>query len=168
MDSQNIQSLGVIAGSRELPLLISREARRQSMPRIVAVAFRDETSPEIESVADEVEWLRVGQLAKLIKAFSSRDVRHCVMAGQIAPKKLFEFRPDLKTAAMLFRLKERNAHTIFGAIGDELAKGGVELIEATPWLGQVMPGPDFHLGPRSKCVWVMKLTVRRLITSLLI
>jgi len=148
MDSQNIQSLGIIAGSRELPLLIAREARRQGVPRIVAVAFRDETSPEIESVADEVEWLRVGQLAKLIKAFSSRDVRHCVMAGQIAPKKLFEFRPDLKTAAMLFRLKERNAHTIFGAIGDELAKGGVELIEATPWLGQVMPGPDFHLGPK--------------------
>jgi len=112
------------------------------------VAFRDETSPEIESVADEVEWLRVGQLAKLIKAFSSRDIRHCVMAGQIAPKNLFEFRPDLKTAAMLFRLKERNAHTIFGAIGDELAKGGVELIEAIPWLGQVMPGPDFHLGPK--------------------
>ena len=129
MDSQNIQSLGIIAGSRELPLLISREARRQGVPHIVAVAFRDETSPEIESVADEVEWLRVGQLAKLIKAFSSRDVRHCVMAGQIAPKNLFEFRPDLKTAAMLFRLKERNAHTIFGAIGDELAKGGVELIE---------------------------------------
>ena len=60
MDSQNIQSLGVIAGSRELPLLISREARRQGVRRIVAVAFRDETSPEIESVADEVEWLRVG------------------------------------------------------------------------------------------------------------
>ena len=148
VDSSNIQSLGIIAGSRELPLLIAREARRQGVPRIVAVAFRDETSPEIESVADEVEWLRVGQLAKLIKAFSSRDVRHCVMAGQIAPRNLFEFRPDLKTAAMLFRLKERNAHTIFGAIGDELAKGGVELIEAIPWLGQAMPGPDFHLGPK--------------------
>ena len=121
--------------------------RRQGVPRIVAVAFRDETSPEIESVADEVEWLRVGQLAKLIKAFNRRDIRHCVMAGQIAPKNLFEFRPDLKTAAMLFRLKERNAHTIFGAIGDELAKGGVELIEAIQWLGQAMPGPDFRLGP---------------------
>ena len=148
MDTSNIQSLGIIAGNRELPLLIAREARRQGMPHIVAVAFQDETSPEIESVADEVEWLRVGQLAKLIKAFANRDVRHCVMAGQIAPKNLFEFRPDLKTAAMLFRLKERNAHTIFGAIGDELAKGGVELIEAIPWLGQAMPGPNFQFGSK--------------------
>ena len=147
VNTSSIQSLGIIAGSRELPLLIAREARRLGMSKIVAVAFQGETSPEIEEVADEVVWLRVGQLAKLIKAFSSRDVQHCVMAGQIAPKNLFEFRPDLKTAAMLFRLKERNAHTIFGAIGDELAKGGVELVEAIPWLGQVMPGPDFRLGP---------------------
>ena len=128
--------------------MIAREARRLGMPRIVAVAFHNETSPEIEEVADEVEWLRVGQLSKLIKAFSNRDVSHCVMAGQIAPKNLFDFRPDLKTAAMLFRLKERNAHTIFGAIGDELAKGGVTLIDALPWLGQAMPGEGFHLGPK--------------------
>jgi len=146
VDLTSIQSLGVIAGSRGLPLIIAREARRLGMLKIVAVAFHGETSPEIEEVADEVIWLRVGQLAKLIKAFSSRDVRHCVMAGQIAPKNLFEFRPDLKTAAMLFRLKERNAHTIFGAIGDELAKSDVELIEAIPWLGQAMPGPEFQLG----------------------
>ena len=95
VDTSSIQSLGIIAGSRELPLLIAREARRLGMSKIVAVAFQGETSPEIEEVADEVVWLRVGQLAKLIKAFSSRDVRHCVMAGQIAPKALFEFRPDL-------------------------------------------------------------------------
>mgnify|MGYP001224703040 FL=1 len=102
VDTSSIQSLGIIAGSRELPLLIAREARRLGMSKIVAVAFQGETSPEIDEVADEVVWVRVGQLAKLIKAFSSRDVQHCVMAGQIAPKNLFEFRPDLKTAAMLF------------------------------------------------------------------
>jgi DUF1009 family protein len=49
---------------------------------------------------------------------------------------------------MLFRLKEKNAHTIFGAIGDELKKDGVELIEATPWLKPLMPSHGFHLGPK--------------------
>ena len=48
---------------------------------------------------------------------------------------------------LLFRLKERNAHTIFGAIADELKKDGVDLIEATPWLKPLMPGPGFRLGP---------------------
>ena len=49
---------------------------------------------------------------------------------------------------MLFRsLKEKNAHTIFGAIAEELQKEGVELIEATPWLTPLMPGDGFRLGP---------------------
>jgi DUF1009 family protein len=70
------------------------------------------------------------------------------MVGQIAPKNLFDLRPDLRTLALLFRLKEKNAHTIFGAIADELKKDGVELIEATPWLAPLMPGQDFQLGPK--------------------
>jgi DUF1009 family protein len=70
------------------------------------------------------------------------------MAGQIAPKNLYDIRPDLRAMALLFKLKERNAHSIFGAIADELKKDGVELIEATPWLQPLMPGPGFLLGPK--------------------
>ena len=68
------------------------------------------------------------------------------MLGQIAPKNLFDVRPDLRAMGVLFRLKEKNAHTIFGAIAGELHKDGVELIEATPWLTSLMPGTGFHLG----------------------
>jgi hypothetical protein len=70
------------------------------------------------------------------------------MVGQIAPKNLYDLRPDLRAIGMLFRLKEKNAHTIFGAIADELKKDGVELIDATPWLAPLMPSGDFQLGPK--------------------
>jgi hypothetical protein len=49
---------------------------------------------------------------------------------------------------MFMRLKEKNAHTIFGAVADELKKDGVELIEATPWLAPLMPQTRFELGPK--------------------
>jgi DUF1009 family protein len=45
-------------------------------------------------------------------------------------------------------LREKNAHTVFGAIADELKREGVELIEATPWLKPLMPGTGFQLGPK--------------------
>jgi hypothetical protein len=70
------------------------------------------------------------------------------MAGQIAPRNLYEVRPDLRAMGLLFRLKEKNAHTIFSAIADELKKDGVDLIEATPWLEPLMPGNGFLLGPK--------------------
>src|SRR5664280_1713081 len=133
-----IESLGIIAGNRSLPLLFAKEARRQGVKRLVAVASEAETDPTLASLVDDIVWLRVGQLSKMIAAFTDRDVKHCVMTGQIAPKNLFDIRPDLRALGLLLRLRERNAHTVFGAIADELQREGVKLIEATPWLKPLM------------------------------
>jgi hypothetical protein len=84
----------------------------------------------------------------MISAFTSRGITQCVMAGQIAPKNLFDLRPDLRAMGVLLRLKEKNAHTLFGAVAEELSKDGVELIAATPWLAPLMPQAGFALGPR--------------------
>ncbi len=145
---ETIQSLGMIAGNRSLPLELARHARAAGVKRLVAVAFENETNPELAKLVDEIIWLKVGQLSKMISAFADRQISHCVMVGQIAPKNLFDLRPDFRAVAMLLKLKEKNAHTIFGAIADELKKDGVELIEATPWLKPLMPGTDFFLGPK--------------------
>jgi len=141
-------TLGIIAGNRSLPLLLAREARRQGVKRLVAVAVEGETDPALASLVDEIVWLRVGQLSRMIAAFTARGVKQCVMAGQISPRNLFDLRPDLRAMGLLLRLRERNAHTIFGAIAEELKRDGVELIEATPWLAPLMPGVGFQLGPR--------------------
>lgn len=140
-------ALGIIAGNRSLPLLLAKQARQMGVRKLVAVGFENETDPQLASLVDEIVWLRVGQLSKMISAFTDRKVSQCVMVGQIAPKNLFDLRPDLRAVGMLFRLKEKNAHTIFGAIADELKKDGVELVQATPWLQPLMPGPGFSLGP---------------------
>ncbi|MBM3836008.1 MAG: LpxI family protein [Verrucomicrobia bacterium] len=116
--------------------------------RLVAVAFEGETSSELASLVDEIVWLKVGQLSRLIQTFKKRGVSQCVMAGQIAPKNLFDLRPDLRAVTMLFKLKEKNAHSLFGAIANELRKDGIELIEATPWLKPLMPGPAWCVGPK--------------------
>ena len=146
--TNGIETVGLIAGNRSLPMVFARLARRQGIKRLVAIGFEGETDPALRGLVDEMIWLKVGQLSKLIAAFTARGIKHCVMAGQIAPKNLYDFRPDLRALGVLLRLKERNAHSIFGAIADELKKDGVELIEATPWLRPMMPGPNFRLGPR--------------------
>jgi DUF1009 family protein len=142
------ESIGLIAGSRSLPLDFARLARAAGVRRIVACAAEGEADPALAGLVDDIVWLNVGQLGKMISAFTSRGVKQCVMAGQVAPKNLFDLRPDLRAMGVLLRLKEKNAHTIFGAIADELKKDGVELIEATPWLAPLMPQNDFHLGPK--------------------
>jgi DUF1009 family protein len=129
-------------------LLFARQARALGVKRLVAVAFEGETHADLAKLVDDIVWLKIGQLSKMIAAFTDRGVRQCVMLGQIAPKNLFDLRPDLRTMALLLKLKEKNARTIFGAIADELRKDGVKLVEAAPWLKALMPGAGFHLGPK--------------------
>src|ERR1051325_4848268 len=143
-----LRTLGIIAGSGALPRLLAQQARQMGVQRLVAVGFENETERELGDLVDKLVWVRVGQLSKLISAFTDNGVQHCVMAGQVAPKNLFDLRPDLRAMALLFKLKEKNAHTIFGAIAEELKRDGVELIEATPWLQPLMPGAGFQLGPQ--------------------
>ncbi|HYV30731.1 MAG TPA: UDP-2,3-diacylglucosamine diphosphatase LpxI [Candidatus Binatia bacterium] len=146
--SPPLENCGIIAGSRSLPLLFARQARSMGIRRLVAVAFEKETDPQLASLVDQIIWIKVGQLSKLIAAFKENGVQRCVMLGQIAPQNLFEVRPDLRALGLLLRLKAKNAHTLFGAIADELKKEGVELIAATPWLTPLMPGEGFRLGPK--------------------
>src|SRR5208283_2200476 len=142
------ESIGLIAGNRSLPLEFARLARAAGIRRIIAAAAEGETDPALATLVDDIVWLKVGQLGKMISAFTSRGVKQVVMLGQIAPKNLFDFRPDLRAMGVFMRLKEKNAHTIFGAIAEELKKDGVELIEATPWLAPLMPQTGFELGPK--------------------
>jgi UDP-2,3-diacylglucosamine hydrolase len=139
-------TLGLIAGGLSLPLEMVPLLRKAGAQKLVVVAFEGETDPALENMVDEMTWLRVGQLSKMIRYFKSHGVTQCIMAGRIAPKNLFDVKPDLRAAALLFRLKEKNAHTIFGGIGDELKRDGIHLISAVPWIEDIMPVEGFSLG----------------------
>lgn len=139
-------TLGIIAGRGSLPFEIARRARKAGVRRLVIVGFEGETHAELQDLADAMTCIKVGQLSKLIAYFKQHQIDQCVMGGQVTPSGLFHLRPDFRTAALLFRLKERNAHTLFGGLADELQKDGITLIEATPWLQDLMPETGFRLG----------------------
>ncbi len=133
-------SLGMIAGNRRFPQIFAQEARRSGVQQLVAVAFEGETEPAIESYVDHVEWMKLGQLGKLVEAFQRNQIQEVVMVGQIAPKNLFaSLRLDLRMTMLLARLKKKNAETILGAIGEELAKDGLRLVSHAKFLERLIP-----------------------------
>src|SRR5471032_586542 len=146
--SPQLDSLGIIAGNGRYPILLAEAARARGVKRIAIVGFSGETAAEVEKLADNYTKLRVGQLGGLCNYFREQKVAQAIMAGQIAPGNLFDLRPDMKALVLLARLKERNAESIFGAIADELAKAGVELLPATTFLEDALPEPGHIAGPK--------------------
>jgi DUF1009 family protein len=140
MDQNNLPTeIAIIAGKGAYPRLLAESARTQGVTRVVAVAFKKETDRIIETVADEVRWIHIGQLGHMLEALKAMGTKHAVMAGQITPTHLFRVRMDSKLIEVLRRLPERNADTIFKAIGEELSACGVELLPASSFMEAHMP-----------------------------
>ena len=137
--TQPVGELVLIAGRGDYPLLLARSARQQGVRRIVAIAFRHETSRAIAACVVAVRWIYLGQLQAVYDAFGDTGIRHAVMAGQITPTHLFSLRFDRAAMALLGRLKERNAHTIFGGFCDELKARGIDLLPAYLFMEAAMP-----------------------------
>jgi len=140
--------LGIIAGNGVYPRLVADSARKAGAKKIIAAAFTGETDSALAQHVDVIEWLRVGQLSRLLKFFREQKIHHAIMAGQIAPKNLFDLRPDWKALLVLAKLKQRNAESIFVAIADELAKVDVELLPATSFLEDCLAPRGLIVGPK--------------------
>lgn len=111
-------------------------------------AFEGETAESTTSAANDVVWLKVGQLGKLLTAARKSKARVAMMAGQIAPKNLFDLRPDLKALMLLAKLRRRNAETLFGEIANQLAQVEVKLLDATTFLDYHMASSGHIAGPK--------------------
>ena len=138
----------MISGNGIYPETFATAARKHAPGvRLVVAAFEGETKSELSDLVDAHGWFRVGQLGKMLKFFKKEGVKEAVMVGQIAPRNLFDLVPDMRTLVMLGRLKERNAETLFNAVGEEMAKDGVTLLPATTFLDDLLPAPGQICGP---------------------
>ena len=130
--------LVLIAGQGTYPILLAQRARSADIP-IRLIELGEETSEKLVDSFPQNERtiIKVGQVGKLLKELKKFNAGYAVMAGQVTPGKLFRgLQPDLKAVRMLAGLKRKNAETIFGAIGDEIEKSGVHLLDGRVFMDE--------------------------------
>ncbi|NOU36337.1 MAG: LpxI family protein [Kiritimatiellaceae bacterium] len=132
------ETLALIAGRDDYPLRLACAARSRGVKRIIAIAFKGETSRGIAQVADEVIWLRVG-LGPMLDVLKTCGARHAVMAGQISPANIFRLGLDRALLELLKSLPVKNAHTVLGGITAEIEKTGVKVLPASSFMQDYMP-----------------------------
>jgi DUF1009 family protein len=132
------RTVALIAGQGLYPVLLAERARKAGIS-IRLIELKGETSSDLVASFAENDraTVKVGQVGKLLKELKGLNAGYAVMAGQVTPGKLFKgLHPDLKAVRMLASLERKNAETIFGAIGDEIEKAGVHLLDARVFMDE--------------------------------
>ncbi|MGH7442229.1 MAG: LpxI family protein, partial [bacterium] len=136
------ETVGLIAGNRNLPFLWARRARAAGY-RVAALGFREETDPRLALEVDAFESVSLGELGKLLKFFKGQGAKRAVMQGQIQHKQIYKnVRADWRAKWLLAKqallVRDFRTEAILGSIARELESHGVRLEPATwlmePWL----------------------------------
>jgi hypothetical protein len=142
------ENIGLIAGKGQFPLLFARAARDRGA-RIIAAAHRGETEPALAELVDEIHWIYVGQLGKIIRLFQTAGVRRAVMAGGISRGRLFrDFRPDFRALSVVRRAGAGKDDRLLQAVAAELESEGITVAPSTLFLDDLL-APVGKLGKRS-------------------
>jgi DUF1009 family protein len=142
--------VALIAGQGIYPQLVARSARQAGVA-LRLIAFEGETSLDLVASfpQDERHTVHVGQVGKTLRLLERMGAGYALMAGQVTPRRLFDgLRPDLKAAQILFKLKRRNAETIFGAVAGEIEALGIRLLDARSFLDDQLAEPGCMTGGR--------------------
>jgi len=130
-------SIGIIAGGGQFPILAAESARRQGF-HVVAVAHEGDTDPALADAADKITWVKLGQLGKIISVFKKEGVKKALMAGSISKGNMFKARPDLKGIALISRLAILHDDGILRAVASELSREGIEIVTSTHYLPDLL------------------------------
>jgi len=132
--------IGLIAGNRRFPILFAQAARQKGYS-VVAVAIKGDTSACLKKCVDKIYWLGLGDFSRLFEIFKAEGISKIAMAGQISPHRLFskEVERDCRLQELLGRIKDKKADTIFGEIARILEGEGLELINSTIFLEDLLP-----------------------------
>src|SRR6266581_3191226 len=126
-----METIGLIAGNRDLPFLFARQAKKAGY-KVAAIAFTEETDKKLAKEVDAIEFISLGQLGKLLSFFKKHNVKRAVMHGQIKHSRIYsKIKPDWRAALLLLKVRNFRTEGILGAIAAELAGHGVHLQPAT-------------------------------------
>ena len=142
-----MSSLGLIAGNGVFPLEVAAAARRRGI-KLIALAHQGETTPELEAQVDQLTWIKVGELQKIIDVLKTAGVEHAAMAGGISRARLTDsFAPDERAMKMLASITRWSDDAVLRAITREIESEGIPVIDPVPMMEDAIAKPGLMAGP---------------------
>jgi DUF1009 family protein len=125
----------VIAGAGTFPLHVAEAAKRQGF-RVVAIGLAGWADASLARCADVYEEVSIGELGRLLERLQAHHVQQAVMAGKVTKDVLFDARTrfDAEALSIVQRATSFSVNSLLGAIGERLAKQGIQLLDSSTFL----------------------------------
>ena len=142
-------SIGLIAGSGELPLHFAQQARKKGY-RLLTVGIKEAASRRLESLSGEMIWISSGQLGALLSFFKKQRVKKTVMLGKIQHSQHFKnLKLDWKALSIWAGLKNRSGEALLTAVAGELAKNGTKVLDSRTLMDGLLAKRGWLTGEKS-------------------
>ncbi len=140
--------LGLIAGNGVFPLEVAAGARKRGI-KVIAIAHINESDRALDGVADEVTWIKVGELQKIIDTFKNAGVSEAAMAGGISRARLKDsFAPDARALTMLAGIGRFSDDAVLRGVAREVEREGIAMIDPVPMIEHWLAPAGIAGGPQ--------------------
>ena len=123
--------IGLIAGGGQFPLLFSEKAVKKGY-KVFAVGVTSEADKLLENHVEDLKWIYLGQVNKLIKYFKQHHITQAVMLGSVKKTNIFkDIRPDFKALSFIAKTAKTHDDSILTSFAGLLLKEGIEILSST-------------------------------------
>ena len=130
--------IGVIAGSGQFPILFSKRVRQKGFS-VYALGLIDETNPEMQAFVDSMEWVKLGQVQKMISYFKKNNIARAVMLGAVDKTSIFSnVEPDIKAISIVSGMDHTHDDALLRAFTEVLKEDGIEILAPTQFLPELI------------------------------
>lgn len=132
--------IGLVAGEGKLPIVFARVAKERG-DTVVAFGLKGLTDAGLESHVHKMHWLEWGRLKKALLLLATERIGKIILLGKLKKETLFEGGEKLDDDAkrLLKKIDDKKDYAILNEVGRALNKIGVEVLDATTYLKDLIP-----------------------------
>lgn len=143
-DSSQQKIIGLIAGQGRLPFIVAQGAKKAGV-KIACAALLENADARLSDEVDSFKYVPIANLGSWIRCLKKHGVTETIMVGRVSKQRLqsgsifrliLAYLPDwrvLRTYFIRLRKKDKRNDSVLCAIADELASGGIKLIDSTKY-----------------------------------
>jgi hypothetical protein len=141
MSETNPPVLGLIAGQGRLPFLVAEGAKKAGM-KIICAGLADNADPELAKYVDVFFYGAIARPGGWMRNLRRYGAEQTIMVGRVVkaniytPWRIVKYLPDWRALRIWYwrlRRKDKRNNTVLNAIADELASGGIILMDSTQY-----------------------------------